>query len=144
MFLNGVNVVLCGDAQDIEGAAIAWATKIEKDHAMVSLPSEAAVTKAILARKVFSINVLGQNQSDIARQYGGSKQTQPLPQDIRDLEFDLWDTPVIKNCRAHFLCTTTQEIPIKEQTILIATITEHSFTESIAPLIYDHGAYFDR
>ncbi len=144
MFLNGVNVVLCGDDQDVTGATIAWATKIEKGHTMVSLPSEADVTKAILSRKVFSINVLGHNQSDIARQFGGSNQIRPLPKNIHDLEFGLWDTPVIKNCRAHFLCNTIQEIPINEQTILIAKITEHGFSESIAPLVYDHGTYFDK
>ena len=144
MFLNGVNVVLCGDEGDVKGATIAWATKIEKGHAIVSLPSEAAVTKAILSKKVFSINVLGQNQSDIARQYGGSNKIQPLPKNINDLDFGLWDTPVIKDCRAQFLCNAIQKIPINEQTILIAKITEQGFSANIARLAYDHGAYFDK
>jgi flavin reductase (DIM6/NTAB) family NADH-FMN oxidoreductase RutF len=143
MFLNGVNVVLCGNEHNFKGATIAWATKIEKGHAMVSLPSEAAVTNAILSKKVFSINVLGHNQSNIARQYGGSKQTRTFSKNIHDLDFDLWSIPVVRNCRAHFLCNVIQGIPVNEQTILIAKISEHGFTESVAPLVYDHATYFD-
>lgn len=142
MFLNGVNVVLCGNKHDFKGATIAWATKVEKDHAMVSLPSEADATKAILSKKIFSINVLGESQSDIARQYGGSKQTRPLPENIHDLDFDLWGIPVVRNCRAQFLCNVVHDIPVNEQRIFLAKITEHSFSESIAPLIFDYAAYF--
>ena len=142
MFVNGVTVVLCGNEQDFHGATIAWATKIEKGHVTVSLPSEAPVTKVILAKKAFSISVLSHSQSDIARQYGGSKQTQPLPQNLEDLNFGLWDVPVVRNCRAHLLCNTIQDIAVKEQTVFIASITESAFSESTAPLIYEHSAYF--
>ncbi len=144
MFLNGVNVVLCGNEQDFKGATIAWSTMIEKDHAIASLPSEAAVTKAILFKMVFTINVLGQNQSNIARQYGGSKQTRPLSKNIHDLDFDLWGIPMVRNCRAQFLCNIVQHILVNEQTILIARITDYDFTESVAPLFYDHAAYFNK
>ena len=51
MFLNGVSIVLCGDEHKIEGATIAWATKIEKKHLMLSLPSTANITKAVLAKR---------------------------------------------------------------------------------------------
>lgn len=142
MFLNGVTVVLCGKAPDFSGAAIAWATKIEKNHVMVSLPSEARVTKIILSNKVFSISVLRDGQSDVARQYGGRRQSRPLPQDNEDLDFGIWEVPVVKNCRATLLCNTVQVISVNEQTVIIAAIVESAFTESVAPLAYDHAAFF--
>jgi len=46
VFLNGVNVVLCGNEVAFHGATIAWGTKVEKEHAMVSLPRSAAVWAA--------------------------------------------------------------------------------------------------
>ncbi|MDJ0956813.1 MAG: flavin reductase [Arenicellales bacterium] len=127
MFVNGVTVVLCGDEQSFQGATIAWPTKIEKNHVMVSLPSKALVTKTILAKKVFSISVLSDGQSDIAKQFDGSKQTQSLPQNIGSLDFELWEVPVVKNCRAHLLCNTIQDISVKEQTVVIASVTEVGF-----------------
>ena len=70
LFLNGVSVVLSGDAETFRGASIAWATKVERDHAMVSLPGHAAVTECIRNAAEFTINVLAAEQSHIARQYG--------------------------------------------------------------------------
>jgi len=144
VFLNGVNVVLCGDEDSFKGVTIAWATKVAKDHVTVSLPSEAAVTKMILFKAAFSISALGENQSSIAQQYGGSRQTKPLPINIHDLDFDLCAIPVVRNCRAHYLCNIIQEIFINDQTVLIAKVAEYGSTENIAPLVYDHAAYFDQ
>lgn len=143
MFVNGITVVLCGTATELEGATIAWATKIEKEHVMLSLPADAAVTEAILSRPIFSVSVLGAHQSRIARQYGGRKQARPLPRNKDDLDFARWDVPYVKHSRAHFLCNHTQTIFINEQTVVIAEIIESFSFEEIAPLIYDHTAYFD-
>ena len=143
VFLNGVTIVLCGEEQGFEGATIAWATKIEKDHALVSLPSEAPITMAILSKKVFSISVLAHNQSNIARQYGGSKQAKSLLRNIHDLDLALWGVPVVKNCHTHLLCETVRNILVNEQTVLIAKITDSGFSENAPPLVYDPTAYFD-
>ena len=143
MILNGITVVLCGKRGDVKGATIAWASKVEKDHVMVSLPVEAALTDYVISKKIFSLNVLGKDQSEIARQYGGSKQSTSLPRRGEDLDYGNWSTPVIRNCRANFLCSSIQEIPIKEQVVIIAEIVEYKFTDSIVPLTYDHGEYFD-
>lgn len=143
MFLNGVTIILCGDDRAFEGAAIAWATKVEKNHVMVSLPSKAPITSAILSNKVFSISVLGDGQWGVARQYGGSKQSKALPRDIHDLDFNLWDVPVVKNCRAHLLCNTIQNIHVNEQVVLIAEVSELEFFNEIPPLVYNHAEYFN-
>ena len=127
MLVNGVTVVLCGNEQNFQGATIALPTKIEKNHVMVALPSKALVTKTILTKKVFSISVLSDSQSDIAKQFDISKQTQALPQNIGGLDFGLWGVPVVKNCRTHLLCNTIQDISVKEQTVVIASIAEVYF-----------------
>ncbi|MEM7114389.1 MAG: flavin reductase family protein [Chloroflexota bacterium] len=142
MFLNGITVVLAGN-EEFVGATIAWATKVEKQHVLVSLPAEAAVTNRILQEKTFTISVLASHQSDIARQYGGRKQARPLPQNRNDLDFTLWATPVVKNCRAQLLCSVQQINFIKEQVVIIAKIDQATSRDDVAPLIYDHKAYFD-
>jgi len=111
MILNGITVVLCGHQGDVKGATIAWATKVERNHILVSLPVDAALTESVISNKKYSVNVLGQDQSKIARQYGGTKQSRSLPKIDSDLDYDLWPTPTIKNCRASFLCSSIQEIP---------------------------------
>jgi len=143
MFLNGITIVLCGYKGDVKGATIAWATKVERNHILVSLPVDAALTESVISKKNFSVNVLGQDQSRIARQYGGTKQSGSLPKLDSDLDYDLWSAPVIRNCRASFLCSSIQEIQIKEQIIVIAEIAEYEFAENIVPLTYEHGAYFE-
>ena len=142
-FVNGVTVVLCAHSDELEGAAIAWATKVEKDHLMLSLPREAALTDALLARNVFTVSVLAYDQSAVARQYGGSKQRAPLPKSTEDLELDLWEVPVIKSSRAQYLCKLVHDLPVKEQIVVIASILETNGDESRKPLNYDRRSYFD-
>lgn len=142
MFLNGITVVLCGKGKAFDGATVAWTTKVEKNHLMVSLPSGAAVTNAVLSKRVFSISVLGERQADIARQYGGSKQTRPLPRSMDDLDFGVWEVPIVKHCRANLLCTAVENTAIGEQLVIIAAIEKSSVSESVLPLVYDHADYF--
>ena len=143
MFLNGITIVLSGNRKSFEGAAIAWATKIEKNHVLVSLPVDAAITEYVKSNKIFSVGVLGEHQADIVRQYGGSKQARPLARNPDDLDFDEWPVPVVKNCRASLLCKNEKEIALEEQYVVIAKIEESSFVEAMPPLVYEHARYFD-
>jgi flavin reductase (DIM6/NTAB) family NADH-FMN oxidoreductase RutF len=142
MFVNGITVVLCGDAESFEGASIAWATNVEKNHVMVSLPAGAAVTRAIAARQTFTVSVLGAGQSNIARQYGGSQQLRQVARNDEDLNFEQWETPIVQNSRGSFLCEVAKTISLNKQTIVLGKITDSIFSEEIPPLIYDHSAYF--
>jgi len=81
MFVNGISVVICGTKLEYQAATIAWSTKIEKNHIMVSLPFDASVTSSINTQRQFTVSVLGKNQTNIARQYGGRKQIRCVPID---------------------------------------------------------------
>ena len=143
MFLNGITIILCGDRDSFEGAAIAWATKVEKKHILVSLPAKATITQYIKSTKVFSVSVLGEHQADIVRQYGGSKQARPLIKNPDDLDFNEWPVPIVRNCRANLLCNMEKEIPLEEQFVALASIEQFIFHETIPPLVYRHDEYFD-
>ena len=142
MFLNGITIVLCGSRESLDGAAIAWATKIEKNHLLVSLPVDAAITNRVIAKENFSVSLLGEHQADIARQYGGSKQSNPLRRNPHDLDFDKWSVPIVKSCRANLICTMERNFSIEEQVIVIANIEDYIFDEAVPPLVYDHAKYF--
>ena len=142
MFLNGISIVLSGNRESFEGAAIAWATKIEKNHVLVSLPLGSAITDFVKTSKIFSVSVLGEHQSDIVRQYGGSKQAHPLVRNPDDLDFEVWPVPVVKDCRASMLCKNEKEITLEEQYVVIARIEHSNFLEATLPLVYEHARYF--
>jgi flavin reductase (DIM6/NTAB) family NADH-FMN oxidoreductase RutF len=142
IFLNNVNVVLCGDAECFSGASIAWGTKVEKNHALVSLPRNAAVTKCISESSIFTISVLSSEQSNIARQYGGKMQSDQRPIETGDLVFIPWAVPVVKNACAQLLCHVRHRIPVDEQVIVIAKIVESDASDRLKPLVYDHSHYF--
>ena len=142
VFLNGVNIVLCGNAEKFRGAAIAWGTKVEKDHALVSLPKHAAVTDCVCHSQVFTISVLASNQSAVARQYGGGMQSDRQAIDLDDLDFALWKVPVVRDATAQLLCDVRHTVDIKDQVLVIGEISEIVVLDHLEPLVYDHSHYF--
>jgi len=144
MFVNGISVVICGSKSQYHASTIAWATKIEKNHLIVSLPVDAAVTGAIDLIKEFSVSVLAENQSNVARQYGGRKQIMTLPRNKDDIDYSFWNVPTVVNCRARALCKVMQQVKLLEQVVLIAEIKDSKVNEQVEPLVYDHAEYFER
>jgi flavin reductase (DIM6/NTAB) family NADH-FMN oxidoreductase RutF len=142
LFLNGVSIVLCGNAERFHGASIAWATKVERDHAMVSLPKHAHATDCIGKSGIFTISVLSADQSNIARQYGGDSQADPHEIEAADLNFTQWAVPVVKGARAQLLCEVRHELAIKEQVAIIAEISDFILSDHLEPLVYIHSHYF--
>lgn len=142
LFLNGVSVVLSGDADDFRGASIAWATKVERDHALVSLPNHAAVTRNIRDTGLFTISVLAADQSHIARQYGGTSQTDRQAIEPDDLDFNRWHVPAVKHARAQLLCEQRHTLDVRDQVIVIAQISDFMFADDRGPLTYIHEQYF--
>ena len=132
----------CGDAEHFRGAAIAWGTKVEQDHVLVSLPAHAEVTKCIARHGRFSISVLASSQSDIARQYGGQLQSDQHTIDPGALDFDRWTVPVVKGACAQILCEVRHRQTVRDQEVTIGEIIELEASETLDPLVYDHGHYF--
>lgn len=110
---------------------------------MVSLPSAAAVSRAIARQRVFSISALGEDHAVIARQYGGADQAHPEAQNPGDLNFDLWATPVIANSPAQWLCQVEHSIDVGAQTVVIAKLVDNRKANHVEPLVYEHDAYFN-
>jgi len=142
VFLNGVNVVLCGNEVAFHGATIAWGTKVEKEHAMVSLPRSAAVTACIRKSGTFTVSILSSGQSNVARQYGGSGQSDQKEIDKGDVDFTQWDMPVVKGACAQLLCSVREILSIGEQEVVVAKILDVSAEDGIEPLTYDHEEFF--
>ncbi|WP_205695410.1 flavin reductase, partial [Corallincola luteus] len=104
MFVNGVGVVLCGSAEDYVGMSIAWLTKVEKDHVLISVPKGALGTEKLLEEGRFTLSLLAETQTEIARQFGGSKQKVVVEKDQTFLFSTDWGTPAVGECSGVFLC----------------------------------------
>ena len=142
MLVNGVNVILCGNRHQFAGATIAWVTQVEKTHAVVSLPASSALSQALANERTFTISALGEDQESIARQYGGAGQEHPEAPVPGELNFNVWETPVIANSPAHWLCEQQRSMDIGEQRVVIARILDSRAAGADAPLIYRHHDYF--
>lgn len=142
MMTNSVTVLICGDEKNYSGMTIAWASQVEKRHILVSLPSNSALTQRIVSGERFTVSVLNANQSDIARQYGGQIQRNPLQPDQAQLETSHWSVPTVKNSVAQLLCVHKHHLLIESQMVVIAKVKDTRSHEGVAPLIYDKRAYF--
>jgi len=139
----GVNVVICGTKNDYQGMSIAWVSYVEKKHIVVSMPRSSSITERVLSEGKFSVCVLAEDQSNIARQYGGGAQIRKVVQDNDLVECGEWDIPMIKACCTKMLCEICIVKHINKQTIVIAEVVDKNEIDALVPLVYNHADYFE-
>ena len=96
----------------------------------------------ILARKLFSVNLLAAGQSDIAREFSG---TSPRRGDDR-FQAGQWHEsdggiPLLNNALAVLLCRLSDAHDFTTHSIILGTVAEAQVDINAEPLIYLHGRY---
>lgn len=71
MFLNSVSTILVGEKNDFAAMSIAWATQVEREHVLFSGPNHATAMKRVIADGVFFVSLLAEDQTEVARFFGG-------------------------------------------------------------------------
>ena len=70
MLNHGVNVVTAQDEGRRGGLAVAWATQMATDRALICVGKQSTTRELILGSKAFGLSVLAQQHLDIARRFG--------------------------------------------------------------------------
>jgi len=142
MFTNGVSIILSGTNDDYKGMAIAWVSQIEKEHLMVSVPKGAQATKALLARKMFSVNELGLGQENLALQFGGKNCLQDLISILPQIKGTEHNLPILLNCCSSSICSVLSIVEINEQVVITAKIISTKNGIDMPPLVFNKADYF--
>lgn len=142
MFLNSVNVIFVGDSKTYLGMAIAWATQVEKNHILVSVPKDADCTSLLLENKEFTVSVLSNSQKNVAIQYGGSQQRTQIDKDLTVVDFSRWRVPVIREAAEAVLCSMVSVQYVESQAIVVGKVLERVVAKGAGSLVYDSSDYF--
>ncbi len=137
-----MGVVLCGTQEDFFGMSIAWLTKVEKEHVLVSLPRGALGTQKALVDKRFTLNLLAESQIEIARQFGGSKQKKLVDKSHAVIVNTEWGIPAIRDCCSTYLCKVASAQELNEQMLVIAKIFACIDKGKSTPLTYKQSDFF--
>lgn len=142
MIVNGVTVVISGVDDDYIGMSIAWCTFVEKNHVVISLPKSASGTKRLLADEMFTLSALSDDQTEVARKYGGSNQKYRLGSEEKYLVSTQWGVPVVANCYAVMLCKIYHVLEVNEQVIVTAEVTDRNVNDERNLLIFEKSDFF--
>ena len=139
MFVNGVGVVLSGTLEDYAGMSIAWMTKVERDHVVLSLPKKAKGTQRVTSTGRFTLSLLSESQRDIARLFGGAgSHSVPGPVDLVETD---WGMPAIGSSCAVYLCDVVTTQALNDQVVVMVRMTGPVYETSASPLVYNEEDY---
>ncbi len=142
MPLNGISVVLTGTKEKYYGMSIAWTTLVEKSHILISIPKNTDATNFLLLNKQFSVNILTNEQKEIAKQFGGEKSIKPNSINENIMKFSNNGLPIINNCCSNYMCSIYLTNEIEEQIVVIGSIIE-SINTNKKPLMFNKADYFE-
>lgn len=142
MFVNGVSVVLIGDHKSIEGMSISWATQIEKSHVVLSLPIKSYITSRLVGEGIFSVNILGENQKEIAANFGGRECRESECSDTVETEYAEEGVPTLKDCCDSLICRLVKHEEIGDQVLCVCKVISRDTKNMVRPLIYEKSEYF--
>ena len=140
MFTNGVGVVLAGTLAEPVGMSIAWLTRVEREHVVLSLPEGARGTARILSDGRFTLSLLADSQEDVARWFGRSERTSARREPPALVE-TAWGVVAVEGSLAVYLCTVVGMQGLGGQTVVTARTEGPVQVEQGRPLVYRASDY---
>jgi flavin reductase (DIM6/NTAB) family NADH-FMN oxidoreductase RutF len=140
----GVNVITVANAGVTEGltATAVCSISAEPPHLLVCVNASAAAHAHVHRTGAFCLNVLAQDQEDIAKRFAGMDGSE------RTERFALgqWSTlstgaPVLDGALANFDCIVVREIEAATHTLFLGRVLAVRANEARAPLIYSNGRF---
>ncbi len=141
MFVNGVAVVLSGDEALLKGMSISWITQVEANYVVFSAAKDASATRQLLSHRRFSINVLGEDQKELAARYGGDGFREAVGAEDVEIDWVRPNMPTLKMCCTSLVCELHSVEEVGDQAVIIAHILETQDKSDAKPLIYDKSDY---
>lgn len=141
MFVNGVSVVAALVGGVPYGMSIAWATQVEEEHLIVSLPRYSFATERLLTAGCFAVNILADSQKELAVKFGSAKDSGCT---FEGVDYAIkGEAVVIAGCHKAIFCGLESTREIKKQLVVVGLIKNLTLSSSSAsPLIYKKSDYF--
>jgi len=139
---SGVAIVTAlGDGAPVGMAATSITSlTMEPPAVLVCVNRTASIHAHLSADCPISINLLSRDQKDVSAAFGGAV--------ARELRFGVgaWTNdghglPILTGAQANLSCTVDQLIPYGTHSIVIARVEAVRLSDTVAPLIFQDGAY---
>lgn len=140
MFLNSVSTVLVGSKSDFDGMSIAWMTQVEREHILFSGPSPAAATKRVIETGTFFVSMLADDQTEVARFFGGRNSKRSALDEVNLIEVDghLCVEGVVQSLR----CSVVDVRNLGEQVLVTGKIADRVVLSDGLYLGYNRSDYW--
>jgi 3-hydroxy-9,10-secoandrosta-1,3,5(10)-triene-9,17-dione monooxygenase reductase component len=136
-FATGVAVITTEWSGELFGATINSLTSVSLEHCMLCTSKGSATGAAIRNRGFFSVNILGQHQSELSARFTGNQQTR-----FEDLAvaFSADGLPLLQGAAAQLCCRVAAVHKAGDHDIILGEVFSG---EEIAcrPLVFHKGAY---
>jgi flavin reductase (DIM6/NTAB) family NADH-FMN oxidoreductase RutF len=141
MFINGVSVVTTLVGGVPYGMSIAWATQVEAEHLVISLPRNSVPTERVLTAGCFTVNILAASQKDLAVRFGSSER---LENKFDGVDYAVrGDAVVIADCCRALFCELKSAQELGDQLVVVGLVRREELgSGGTYPLIYEKRDYF--
>ena len=140
-FVAGVTIVTCADEDGIYGTTVSAFSSVSMDPPLllVCMDTKSRTCGRIEKSKKFAINMLAENQKDLAYRFASSK----IEQQYDGVPYELGQggVPLLAGATCHIECTLTDSVTTGDHQILIGAPTNLKILSHLEPLVYVHGGF---
>ncbi|MBW1981371.1 MAG: flavin reductase [Deltaproteobacteria bacterium] len=142
---NGVYIVTTADNGQINGVTRSWLTQLSYEPTLIGV-AIAPLRKChgmIVRSGQFAVNVLGQDQVDLAARFGFTTGRQVDKFQGIDIEHTAAGLPLLPQALAYIDCNVVETIDIGDHTLFVGQVTEAEILDQeAAPLVFNPADYF--
>lgn len=144
MFINGVSVVVARVEGVPYGMSIAWATQVEAERLIVSLPRYSVPTEKVRAVGCFTVNILAASQQALALRFGSSVESALAESRFEGVDYTVEGKAVVlAGCHRAIFCDLESAQEVGKQLVVVGLIRRSDLSSGSAPpLIYKKSDYF--
>jgi flavin reductase (DIM6/NTAB) family NADH-FMN oxidoreductase RutF len=141
---SGLYVVTSVKDGEAAGCTVVWVSRVSFSPPLLAVTLSPArhTCQAIEASRVFCINVLSENQQDLARRFGFN--TGPESRKFENLAFHEGEggVPVLDSVAAHFVCKVSQIYSVGDHKLIIGEVAEASLDSAERPAVYSAESFY--
>lgn len=141
--VNGVSIIGTKSKGKINALTAAWVSRVSFDPPliMVSIGEKRYTLDIIKDSKIFSVNILGKSQVNLAKHFGFQSGRDINKFKNIDYETGKTGSPLLKDCIAWMDCKLISEHKAGDHTVLIGEVIDEKAIPDEEALIYDHDDY---
>jgi len=137
----GVYVITTKRGDDISGMTAVWVTQVSKEplEVVVGLTPESATTRMLLESEVFAVNVLAQEQKDLAYALGRTTSSEVDKFRGVSTRTSVTGSPILSDAIAYLDCRLVSQARAGSHYLIVGEVVDGSILHDSAPAIYRNG-----